>query len=91
MTQRQVDHDTPLPACRNGHTPRHIHDTRRQSAGGGHLVECPCGSTRKHPDFAAALVEWKRMHRIRTPRAKPLPVATIVQLGLRLPGGRRDG
>lgn len=91
MTQRQIDHAEPLPPCRNGHTPRHIHDSRRQSAGGGHLVECACGSTRKHPDFEAALVEWKRMHRIRTPRPQPAPpAATVLQLGLRLQGGRRN-
>ncbi|RPE74659.1 hypothetical protein [Vulcaniibacterium tengchongense] len=85
MTQRQIPHEEPLPACRAGHAARHIFDARRPGAGGGHLVECACSQTRKHAEFADALAAWKRMHRIRTPR--PRPAANVVQLGLRLGGG----
>ncbi|MFC3549425.1 hypothetical protein ACFOLC_00175 [Lysobacter cavernae] len=87
MTQRQISHDEPLPACRRGHAARHIHDARRHDAGGGHLVECACSQTRKHAELDGALAEWKRMHQIRTPR--PRPPANVVQLGLRLGIGAR--
>lgn len=81
MTQRQIDHDRPLPRCGAGHGPRHIHDARRTSAGGGHFIECRCGATQKHGEFDAALREWKRMHRIRTPRQAPI-ADNVVQFGL---------
>lgn len=86
MTQRQIDHETPLPACRQGHAPRHILDCRRPSAGGGHMVECRCCSTTKHATFEEALQEWKRINQIRTSRAAR-PADNVVQLGLRLTGG----
>lgn len=86
MTQRQITHDQPLPVCRQGHASRHIHDLRRQSAGGGHLVECRCCSTAKHATFEDALQDWKRINRIRTPRPPAKPVATVLQLPLRLQG-----
>ena len=83
MTQRQVDHATPLPACRQGHPARHILDCRRASAGGGHFVECSCSVTSKHADFEAALQDWKRQNRIRTPR-KPRAIdnCNVLQFGL---------
>ncbi len=84
MTQRQIDHDKPLPRCQAGHLARHIHDVRRTDAGGGHVIECRCCATKKCADFDAALLDWKRMHRVRTPRA---PAASadgynVVQFGL---------
>jgi len=85
MTQRQISHDEALPTCRKGHTARHIFDARRLDAGGGHLVECECSQTRKHVDLDDALAQWKRMHKIRTPRLRP--VCNVIQLGLRLGGG----
>lgn len=87
MTQRQMDHVDPLPTCKQGHAARHIFDARGNGAGGGHLIECACSQTRKHADFADALAEWKRAHRIRTPRQKPQPATNLVQLGLRFKGG----
>ncbi len=51
MTQRQMAHEHPLPACAAGHTSRHIYDARRASAGGGHFIECACASTRKHAEL----------------------------------------
>ncbi|HVJ37029.1 MAG TPA: hypothetical protein VM687_04410 [Stenotrophomonas sp.] len=84
MTQRQVDHDTPLPACRNGHKARHMLDGRRPEAGGGHFVECACGRTQKHATFADAMIEWRRGNGIRAAR-QPRPSATnVVQMGLTL-------
>ncbi|AJZ46587.1 hypothetical protein H8Z72_19595 [Xanthomonas citri pv. citri] len=86
MTQRQVDHDSPLPPCTNGHLARHMLDARRPEAGGGHFIECVCGRTQKHPSFELAMTEWRRAHRIRTPR-EPRPRAhNVVQLGLRFTG-----
>ncbi len=87
MTQHEISHDQPLPHCRQGHIARHIHDFRGLSAGGGHAIECRCSSTRKHPDFDAALVEWRRMHGIRNARPKPPadPTGNVVQMALRLP------
>lgn len=87
MTQHEISHDTPLPRCRQGHIARHIHDLRGPSAGGGHFIECRCGRPRKHPDFDAALVEWRRMHRIRSASVKPPadPAGNVVQMALRLP------
>lgn len=87
MTQRQISHDELLPTCKRGHAARHILDSRRPDAGGGHLVECLCSQTRKHAGFEAALAEWKRAHQIRTPRPQVKPPTNLVQLGLRLKGG----
>lgn len=88
MTQRQMSHVEPLPACKQGHSARHIFDARRIGAGGGHLIECACSQTRKHAEFVDALGEWKRAHRIRTPRPQLQPATNVTQLGLRLKGGR---
>lgn len=86
MTQRQIPHPQGLPPCRHGHQARHILDHRRQEAGGGHLVECRCRATAKHPTFDLAMAEWRRINRIRTPR-QPREPGNVVQLGLRLGGG----
>ncbi len=70
MTQRQITHPPgTLPACANGHVAHHIHDLRGVAAGGGHFLECECRRTARHADLDAALVEWKRLNRYRTPRA----------------------
>ncbi|NJC38355.1 hypothetical protein GGR60_002909 [Xanthomonas arboricola] len=87
MTQRQVDHSTPLPGCKNGHVGRYMLDLRRPAAGGGHFVECACGRTQKHPNFELAIAEWRRSNGIRAAR-QPRPAASnVVQMGLRLTGG----
>ncbi|MBB5880784.1 hypothetical protein GGR74_001987 [Xanthomonas arboricola] len=87
MTQRQIDHGTSLPSCRNGHVARHMLDLRRPAAGGGHFVECACGRTQKHPSFELAIAEWRRSNGIRAAR-QPRPAASnVVQMGLRLTGG----
>ena len=65
--QRMISHAEPLPTCRNGHVARHIHDARRASAGGGHLVECACSHTGRHAEFDDALREWRRTHGHRGP------------------------
>jgi len=88
MTQRQISHLDPLPTCKLGHAARHILDSRCAAAGGGHLIECACSQTRKHTEFLDALAEWKRAHRIRTPRPQQQPATNVTQLGLRLKGGR---
>ncbi|MNB71521.1 hypothetical protein D3C81_665760 [compost metagenome] len=62
MTQKQISHPEGLPNCAAGHRARHIHDERRASAGGGHLVECCCRSTSKHSDAEAALSAWRRLN-----------------------------
>ncbi|QIE16720.1 hypothetical protein IXO1088_017570 [Xanthomonas oryzae pv. oryzae] len=87
MTQRQVDHNTPLPGCRNGHAARHIIDLRRPEAGGGHFVDCACGRTQKHPSFELAIAEWRRGNGIRAPRQSRPAASNVVQMGLRLTGG----
>ncbi|OWB25488.1 hypothetical protein [Xanthomonas oryzae] len=87
MTQRHVDHNTPLPGCRNGHAARHIIDLRRLQAGGGHFVECACGRTQKHPSFELAIAEWRRGNGIRAPSQLRPADSNVVQMGLRLIGG----
>jgi hypothetical protein len=90
MTQRQVDHERPLPRCHAGHLARHIHDCRQPTSGGGHFIECRCGATKRCADFETALQEWKRMHRVRTPRppAAPAAVDNVLQFGLFNTGGK---
>jgi len=83
MTQRQISHDEALPTCRKGHTARHIFDARRLDAGGGHFVECECSQTRKHVHLDDALAQWKRMHKIRTPRPQRI-AGNVLQFDLRL-------
>lgn len=65
MTQRQISHPDPIPACPKGHPARLIHDQRRYTAGGGYFVECRCCATRKALAADAAAQEWRRMHRLR--------------------------
>lgn len=73
MTQRQLDSPQPLPRCKLGHPVRYMLDARCAKAGGGHFIECRCCATRKHPSFALALQDWRRMHWIRTSKAVPGP------------------
>jgi len=87
MTQRQVDHDTPLPPCRNAHRARHMLDHRRPDAGGGHFVECACGRTQKHPSYALALREWVRVNGTTAPLIPLAADSNVVQMGLGLTGG----
>lgn len=70
MTQREITEVQPVPRCAKGHHARHMLDMRRQSAGGGHFIECRCCQTRKHGSYADALREWRQKHGIRAPRAK---------------------
>lgn len=86
MTQRQVDHPSPLPPCKAGHAPRHFVDARRESAGGGHFIECPCGRTQKHASYPAALREWVRINGAAAPAAPRDEPSNVVQMGLRLTG-----
>jgi hypothetical protein len=86
MTQREIVHTKPLPNCKTGHPGRHIFDGRHPRAGGGHSIECRCGSTQKHVEFDQALQEWKWIHRIRPPHQQTTVNANILQLGLRLRG-----
>ena len=88
-TQREISHDQPLPLCRDGHPARHILDSRRPTAGGGHLIECRCCATGRHETFEAALQDWHRRNGRRGPR-RPAPAAAdnVVQLDLlRATGG----
>lgn len=102
MTQKQISHPEGLPNCAAGHRARHIHDERRASAGGGHLVECCCRSTSKKADAEAALAEWGRINRpARSPRAALIAPGNVVQFKLtlaeqsqkpqRAAGGRHGG
>lgn len=98
MTQRQIPHQVTLPPCAAGHAARHVLDNRRQEAGGGHIIECTCRHTAKHPAIELAIDEWFRVNhrrRARTPRP-PLPllsidatVASILQFPLPLHAGAR--
>lgn len=63
MTQRQISHPEPIPACPKGHPARLIHDQRRTAAGGGYFVECRCCATRKATTADTAAQEWRRLHR----------------------------
>ena len=54
MTQLQKTAPRALLACPDGHPARYIHDLRREGAGGGHLIECRCSTTAKHPTFDLA-------------------------------------
>ncbi|UXB22813.1 hypothetical protein K7567_12760 [Stenotrophomonas maltophilia] len=98
MTQEHISHPEGLPNCTAGHRARHIHDKRCASAGGGHLVECACRSTSKHPDPDKAIAAWRRLNRPeRSARPAAAPEATDnvlqFQLGLteRTPKARRIG
>ena len=81
--QRMISHAVPLPACRNGHPARHIHECRGTRCGGGHLVECACSHTGKHAEFDEALVEWCGAHGHPLPQTAPqrsLALASVTQL-----------
>ncbi|MGH8083899.1 MAG: hypothetical protein ACREPV_01305 [Lysobacter sp.] len=71
MTQRQIRHPDPLPACSAGHVARHIHDARSREAGGGHLIECQCSNTRRHADFDDALQQWCQDNGHKAPKRAP--------------------
>ncbi|MGV6483209.1 hypothetical protein ACTUVJ_000249 [Stenotrophomonas indicatrix] len=95
MTQKQISHPEGLPNCAAGHRARHIHDERRESAGGGHLVECACRATSKSQDPEKALAEWRRINRparSARPATAPEVADNVVQFNLSLaeqPAGRR--
>lgn len=64
ITQSQVKHAPgELPNCACGKQPRHILDSRRAIAGGGHFLECsPCDRrTRRHADLVLAIAEFHRL------------------------------
>ncbi len=90
MTQKQISHPEGLANCAAGHRARHIHDERRPSAGGGHLVECACRATRKCENPETALAEWRRINRparsVRVPAA-PAAADNVVQMRLVMAGG----
>lgn len=65
MTQRQISHHEPIPACPKGHPARLIHDQRRHTAGGGYFMECRCCATRKAPTADVAAQVWRRVHGVR--------------------------
>lgn len=65
MTRREITETQPVPRCAKGHHSRHMVDLRRQSAGGGHYIECRCCQTRKMHSFDAAVREWATIHRLR--------------------------
>jgi len=90
MTQKQISHPEGLPNCAAGHRARHIHDERRASAGGGHLVECACRSTSKHADPDKAIEAWRRLNRPARSARAPSPAAVadnVVQMRLVMAGG----
>ncbi|HFF3032312.1 TPA: hypothetical protein ACGCGJ_000799 [Stenotrophomonas maltophilia] len=62
MTQQQKTAPRALPTCPAGHPARYIHDLRREGAGGGHLIECRCSTTAKHPSFDLAWAHWHKQH-----------------------------
>lgn len=70
MTQRQISHPDPIPACGHGHPARLIHDQRRYAARGGFYVECRCCATRKTLTADAAAQDWRRLHLFRRPSVK---------------------
>jgi len=84
MTQKHISHPEGLPNCAAGHRARHIHDERRESAGGGHLVECACRATSKSQDPEKALAEWRRINRPARSARKAEPVLrdNVLQLPL---------
>lgn len=73
MTQREVTEAQPVPRCPRGHYARHMLDMRRQSAGGGHFIECRGCQTRKHSTYGDALREWQQKHGIRAPKVRKAP------------------
>ncbi|QWP76067.1 hypothetical protein J5226_21110 [Lysobacter sp. K5869] len=53
-----------------------MHDLRRPQAGGGHLLECECRQTAKHPSVGDALAQWRRLNtKRRAPVRRPEPTA----------------
>ncbi|WP_083491105.1 hypothetical protein [Stenotrophomonas terrae] len=69
--QRMISEPTPIIPCSKGHAARHMLDLRRESAGGGHSVECACTSTAKHLTFEEAHAEWCLVHGQRAPKRRP--------------------
>ena len=70
MTQREVTEAQPVPRCARGHHARHMLDMRRQSAGGGHFIECRCCQTRKYGTYGDALREWRQKNGARAPKMR---------------------
>lgn len=88
MTQRQKTPLRPLPACPDNHPARYIHDLRREGAGGGHLIECRCSTTAKHPTFDLAWAHWLKQHGLQAAVSSvPVNGSKVLQLGLRWAGG----
>lgn len=84
MTQQQKAPPRALPACSVGHPARYIHDLRRESAGGGHLIECRCSTTAKYPKFDLAWAHWHKQHGLVPTSAaveEPLP-SNVLQMKL---------
>ncbi len=84
MTQQQKTPPRSLPACSAGHQARYIHDLRREGAGGGHLIECRCSTTAKHPTFDLAWAHWHKQHGLQPTAAaveEPLP-SNVLQMKL---------
>ena len=69
MTQVQKTPPRVLFTCPDRHPVRYIHDLRRESAGGGHIIECRCSTTAKHPSFDLAWVHWHKQHGLQPPAA----------------------
>ena len=69
MTQQQKTPPRVLFTCPDRHPVRYIHDLRRESAGGGHIIECRCSTTAKHPSFDLAWVHWHKQHGLLPPAA----------------------
>lgn len=88
MTQREIQPQTPIPACRDGHPARLMLDHRRCGNGGpgGHYVECRCRASARFPDSEEALRDWNRVNGRRGPRTAA-PVGNVVQLDLLRKGG----
>lgn len=84
MTQVQKAPPRVLFTCPNRHPVRYIHDLRRDSAGGGHLIECRCSTTAKHPSFDLAWAHWHKQHGLQPAAASvegPLP-SNVLQMKL---------
>lgn len=69
MTQVQKTPPRVLFTCPDRHPVRYIHDLRRESAGGGHIIECRCSTTAKHPSFDLAWMHWHKQHGLLPPAA----------------------
>ncbi len=84
MTQVQKAPPRVLFTCPGRHPVRYIHDLRRESAGGGHIIECRCSTTAKHPSFNIAWAHWYKQHGLQPTAAaveEPLP-SNVLQMKL---------